>query len=257
MPEQAPGNYEVFTQAVNAELSTALNEAAYYVTNNIDLVVNGQTVGHPFEGTYTTAAIIAGAKTAEDGGHEILAAASAKQESEHLEETMGYGNLSPIAFKKAHQLIGIAEKVPAEKLRTSDPQTAVTLLDSGVGRAFMGASRIDRNPARSENTQKFVVGTSGGEGSRELIQAMFPGEKFDFDANPTELERGAGLLDELVSRMIGGVMVLKALGIPFGDQHIRLELTDLQQDTIAKTESDIGAVPGNLNQDGSSKITIN
>jgi len=254
VPEQDPSSYESFKETVDPELSSALDEAAHYVTNNIDLVVNGEVVEHPYEGTYTTAAVVAGAKTTEEHAPEILTAAAAKQKSQHLEDTMGYGDLSPIAFKKAEQLVSIAEKVPAEKLHTSNPQTTGALLDSGTSHAFMGAARVDHNPGSEQH--KFVIGTSGGEGTRELIRAMFPDETFDFNGDPTQLERGAGLLDELVSRMVGGVMVLKAMGVNFGDERIKLELNELQKDNIAKTKRDVRNVPGNLNDDGSQKISI-
>ncbi len=245
-------NHEVFETNVDPEFSRVLDEAAQYVTNNIDLVINGQLIEHPFKGTYTMAAVVVGAEAAEKSGEELLAAGSAKSKSEHLEETMGYGDLSPIAFRKAKQLVEIAESLPADKLRTSNPETVGALVESGDDHLFMGGSRIDSNEPGS---QKFIIGTSGGEGTAELIRALFPDETFDFENNPTELERGAGLLDELVSRLAGGLMIFKAMGRPIPER-MTLELSQLQQGNIAAIEEAVAEVPGNKKPDGSQSVSI-
>ncbi len=257
MPSEAVDHgQEAFSQKIDPELSKALDAAADFVTHNVDLVINGTLIEHPFQGTFTTAAVLVGAREAEGSIPAILTAASAKRKSEHLEETMGYGPLDPIAVKKAEQLVGIASQVPSDKLRSSQPQTAEQLIADGNERVWMGAARLDSNPHDNLGSQAFIVGTSGGEASRELIQAMFPNETFDFDADPTQLERGAGLIDEIVSRLVGGVMVAQAVGYKLGEGRVTLELTELQPDQIAATEEAVRNVPGNQTEAGKQIVSI-
>ncbi len=256
MSNESPGfNHEAIQGKVDPEFSKALDTAAYFVTHNVDLVINGQLIERPFEGTFTTAAVVTGAKTAEQNFPQVMAAAAAKRKSEHLEDVMGYGSLDAIVAKKAAQMVEVAETVGADKLHTSTTETTNALIESGMEHAYMGGAGIDANPV---GESKFIIGTSGGEGTRHLIRAMFPNETFDFGGDPTQLERGAGLIDEVVSRLVGGVLVMQAMGLklPTGDERMRLELSQLQPDEIARVEAEIKNVVGNTRTDGGQEISI-
>lgn len=256
MSGEAPNpGYESFKEKIDPEFSKALDKAADFVTHNVDLIINGQLIEHPFEGTFTTAAVVTGARVTEGAAPELMASAAAKRKSEHLEDVMDYGPLDEIAFKKAAQILEVASKVDSEKLHTSDVQTAGALIESGTEHAYMGGTGIDDNEGTLSN---FIIGTSGGEGSRDLIQAMFPGETFDFDGDPTQLERGAGLVDEVVSRLVGSVLVMQTMGLklPEGEERINMELTQLQPNQVARTEALIKEVPDNQKPDGGQRISI-